>query len=115
MSITAMVLPTGLLGVTMFFESALRLGPWVWVAHSGLIGAAMLVVWWFYARDKREVKRLIAQHAYLLCPRCRYPLDALPPTAATDRCPECGTANDPVRTREVWRAWEASLERPKRK
>lgn len=109
LSVVTTVVPTLVLGFTTTFAGTL--GPWTWPAHSGVIGLTILVVWWLYVRDRNQLQRLLAEHGRRVCPRCRYPLSTLEPSGLTDRCPECGTVNDPEGIEKMWAAWEASMKR----
>lgn len=105
MAVTFFVVPNVVLLITMAAES--RLGPWIWMGHSVLLGGAYMASSYIFGADQRRLRALLVENQRRVCPRCRYPLASLPPTAQTDRCPECGTSNDPEAIARIWAEWEA--------
>lgn len=48
---------------------------------------------------RRRSIRMLTEHAWKVCPRCRYPLDHLPDEGT---CPECGEAYSDRSVGEAW-------------
>lgn len=101
------VVPNIVLAITMVARSAIHLGAWIWIVHSGVLGLTIFLALLAYRTDRARLQRLLRENSHNLCPRCRYPLSTLTPSPQTDRCPECGTLNDPAAISALWTRWES--------
>jgi hypothetical protein len=59
------------------------------------LGAVM----WSLIHSRRR-KRVLGEHRFLICPKCEYPLSALPPLGV---CPECGHQYNASEVQESWK------------
>lgn len=59
-----------------------------WVRVAGLIGPAVLMLWWTWLRLGRRMFRQLRLHGAAICDHCGY---AMPEARGDEQCPECGT------------------------
>lgn len=77
-------------------------GRWFWPVQSFATLAIMGAIALAYRVQMGRLRRFVHGQGFRVCPRCHYSLGA---TETMDRCPECGTRNDPSAIRAMWDRW----------
>lgn len=70
-----------------------------------LVGLAFFIRW----RQMRKVRFLLAQHGYLICLRCHYPISS---EDERGRCPECSEWYQTADVITAWQEWESLQSTP---